>query len=219
MIENFLNFFRNSVNIFDYFSNISEFLCMVVSIYLYKTYKKNSYYIYFLLYTIAVVIVETLGSLKTYYEIHKITYEYDIFGLTEYILIALIYYNLTNSIKNKKIIILSIVSYIFFHSILFFDYGLRKYIIIVESVLIVYLVINYFINLLNSEEILNYKKQLPFWLSVGFLLFFLSAIPFFSLLYSDLMKNRNLFPILHVLIVLYNSCFIYGLIICRKVNL
>ena len=104
MIENILNFFRNSANIFDYFSNISEFLCMIISICLYKTYKKKNYYIYFLLYTIAVVIVETLGSLKSYYEIHKITYEYDVFGLVEYILIGLIYYNLTNSLKNKKII-------------------------------------------------------------------------------------------------------------------
>jgi hypothetical protein len=219
MIENILNFFRNSANIFDYFSNISEFLCMIISICLYKTYKKKNYYIYFLLYTIAVVIVETLGSLKSYYEIHKITYEYDVFGLVEYILIGLIYYNLTNSLKNKKIIILSVIAYIFFHSILLFDYGFRKYIIIVESLLINYLVIKYFIDLLNSKEILNYKKQLPFWLSVGFLLFFLSAIPFFSLLYSDLMKNRNLFPILHALIILYNGCFIYGLITCRKVNL
>lgn len=219
MIENILNFFRNSATIFDYFSNISEFLCMIISICFYKTYKKNAYYIYFMFYTIAVVIVETLGSLKTYYGIHKITYEFDVFGLLEYILIASIYYNLNNSLKNKKIIALSVVAYIFFHSILFFDYGFRKYIIIIESLLINYLVIKFFIDLLNSKEILNYKKQLAFWLSVGFLLFFLSAIPFFSLLYSGLLENRNLFPILHVLIILYNGCFIYGLITCRKVNL
>ncbi len=64
--------------------------------------------------------------------------------------------------------------------------------------------------LLLSNEIVNYKKLLPFWVSVGFLVFHLPAIPFFS--FWSYMKNRDLLPILYSLIVLMNIIISFGLL-------
>ena len=72
----------------------------------------------------------------------------------------------------------------------------------------------YLRQLLISDEILNYKKLLPFWVSVGFLIFYLPSIPFFSLF--KYMYNRDLFFILKYLIILMNLFIIYGLITCNK---
>ena len=65
-----------------------------------------------------------------------------------------------------------------------------------------------------SNKILNYKKLLPFWVSVGFLVFFLPSIPFFALLKH--MKGRELFYIIGILIILMNLVIITGLIWSRK---
>lgn len=217
MIEDILIFFKQSTYKLNYYILFIEYLTLFVTVFFLKKYKIFSYYKFFTTYILLVVIAETLATLLIHLK-HNF-YIHDVFGYLEYVLIALIYYNLSKKKSHKKIIIYSIVSYSILTLFLFYDYDFRLYLIIIESVLIIYLVINYFVYLLNSKDILNYKKQLPFWLSVSFLLFFLSAIPFFSLQYSDLMKNRNLFPILHSLIFIYYGLFIYGLITCRRVNL
>ena len=72
----------------------------------------------------------------------------------------------------------------------------------------------YLRQLLLSNEILNYKKLLPFWVSVGFLVFYLPAIPFFTL--WEYMKDRDLFFILKILIILMNLFIIYGLLWSKK---
>ncbi|RLK07116.1 hypothetical protein C8N27_0689 [Tenacibaculum discolor] len=72
----------------------------------------------------------------------------------------------------------------------------------------------YLRELLLSDRILNYKKLLPFWVSVGFLVFYLPSIPFFSML--NYMKTRGLFFILNILIILMNLIIVYGLICSKK---
>ncbi|MDG1397721.1 MAG: hypothetical protein P8P88_04980 [Polaribacter sp.] len=78
------------------------------------------------------------------------------------------------------------------------------------------IVILFFIELLNSESILNYKKMLSFWLSVAFLVFYLTTVPFWSLYYSSIFATRDMFPIIYYLGVVFQLIFIYGLIACRK---
>ena len=56
----------------------------------------------------------------------------------------------------------------------------------------------YLRELLMSNKILNYKKHLPFWISIGFLIFYLPAIPFFTM--QEYMVGRNLFFIISILI-------------------
>lgn len=72
----------------------------------------------------------------------------------------------------------------------------------------------YLSELLISDQIINYRKVLPFWVSVGYLVFYLPSIPFFSLI--DNMRTRELFFITKILAVLMNVFIIYGLLWSNK---
>lgn len=72
----------------------------------------------------------------------------------------------------------------------------------------------YLRQLLVSDDIISYKKLLPFWVSVGFLVFYLPSIPFFYLFNE--MRNREFFFITKVLAVIMNLFLIYGLLCSSK---
>lgn len=202
-------------DIFPFFEYFSLFVALIFT----GSYKKQPYFKYLLTYLFTVVIFETIGYYLRIKDLER-KYLFDIFLYFEFILVTFIYRNLLTNKKVKKISIVMILIFFTFHSFLFFEqfYWVKKYSLIVESIFISVFAILYFKQLLNSNEILNYRKLLPFWLSVAFIIFFLPSIPFFILVYSGIIKNRELFPILHALIIIYNCCFIYGLIKCRKVK-
>ncbi|CAM1359757.1 conserved membrane hypothetical protein [Tenacibaculum litoreum] len=89
-----------------------------------------------------------------------------------------------------------------------------NYAVIIGSFNVGVLVFLYLQELLLSDEIINYKRLLPFWVSVGLIVFHLPAIPFFS--FWNYMKNKDLLPILHSLIVLMNIIISFGLIWSNK---
>jgi hypothetical protein len=90
--------------------------------------------------------------------------------------------------------------------------------VFIEGVVNSVFIILFFRELLNSDKILNYKKMLSFWVSVGFLIFYLSTIPFFALIYSGFFDNRVMFPLLYSIIIVFHLCFIYGLVTCKKME-
>ena len=57
--------------------------------------------------------------------------------------------------------------------------------------ILVYLIL-FFIEFVNSEKILAFKKQTIFWIALGMLVFYLGTFPFFGL-YNELMKNMDIF--------------------------
>ena len=199
----------------DYVYTGLEYISFFLGILFFKKYNIFSYYKYFLYYLTIVIVFETIGIF-----LDDSKFYYDLFIYFEFNLIALIYSLLLHKKHLKKVIVFIMIAFSIMHTLLFFEefYWIRKYSTIAEAVLISSFTILYFKQLLNSNEILNYKKLLSFWISVAFLVFFLASIPFFSLYYIGLLENKKLFPILHILIIVYNSCFIFGLITCRKVK-
>lgn len=141
-------------------------------------------------------------------------YIYFVFTGVVFVLITLMYYGVI--FFRKKLIILKTLSFFliavwivtFFYPVIFPN------LIIFGSFNTSLFSFLYLRQLLLSNEIMNYKKLLPFWVSVGFLIFYLPSIPFFTLL--DYMKNRGLFFILHLLIILMNLFIIYGLLCSKK---
>lgn len=81
---------------------------------------------------------------------------------------------------------------------------------LIGSFNVAFLVFLYLRELLLSNELINYKKLLPFWVSVGFIVFYLPSIPYFS--FWNFMKDKSLTPILYVLIILMNLIVSFGLI-------
>ncbi len=159
------------------------------------------------------VITETIGayflSVKQSLFLH-----HHIYILLELLIIRKMYNGL---IKDKKwlklsnffLVIFLVLWFLVFYKRIFFYYS-----IIIGAINIGLLVFLYLRELLLSDEILNYKNVLSFWVSIGFLIFYLPSIPFFSLV--SYMKNRDLFPILSILIVLMNIIISFGLIWSNK---
>ncbi len=137
-----------------------------------------------------------------------------VYSLFEYGLIFWMYYLL---ISDKKWLIFSkfLVAAIFVTWLLvFFKHEFFFLLIILGSLNTAILGILYLRELLLSDKILNYKRILPFWVSVGFLVFYLPSIPFFSLL--KYMRDRGLFFIISILIILRSIFIIYGLLCSNK---
>ncbi len=136
-----------------------------------------------------------------------ITYIFCIFNL-----ISLIFWSI---IKLKLKLILIMFPVIF--NLSFFFFSLEKSFFTFMTIGSVNTSIYSFLylrQLLVSDEIINYRKLLPFWVSVGFLVFYLPSIPFFSLVNN--MRTRELFFITKVLAVFMNIFIIYGFICSNK---
>ena len=76
----------------------------------------------------------------------------------------------------------------------------------------------YLQKLLNSSKIMNYKKVLPFWLTVGFLIYYLASVPFFSLQYLFGLYDRLLFTLLSAVVIIMHLIFIVSLIWIRPIQ-
>lgn len=107
------------------------------------------------------------------------------------------------------VIIFNVLFFVFYYLELSYFYS-----VIIGSFNTSFFAFLYLRELLLSDRIINYKKMFPFWVSVGFLVFYLPSIPFFSL-FKD-MTSRGLFYVLYLLIILMNLIIIYGLITCNK---
>jgi hypothetical protein len=159
------------------------------------------------------VVVETIGAY--YVNIEETGFlHHHIYIILELVIIRRMYKGL---IKDKKwlklssffLIVFLILWFLIFYKRVFFFYSIA-----IAAINIGLLVFLYLRELLLSDEVLNYKNMLSFWVSVGFLIFYLPSIPFFSLV--GYMKNRDLFPILHFLIIIMNIIISFGLIWCNK---
>ena len=139
---------------------------------------------------------------------------YHFYTVFEYFIIFFLYANLLREKKYLKISYGLLFLLILLWVITFFNKNYTHYTLIVGSINTGVLVFLYLRELLMSNEIVNYKKLLPFWVSVGFLVFHLPAIPFFS--FWNYLKNRDLLPILHSLIVLMNVIISFGLLWSNK---
>ncbi len=165
------------------------------------------------LFLVVTFLVELAGAYYT--EIKKPSFFiYHYYTFFEYIVIYFLYENLIKDKKRLNISKVMLFVFIVIWSLIFYNKTFLFYSIIIGSFNVGILAFLYLRELLLSDKIVNYKELLPFWVSVGFLVFHLPAIPFFS--FWSYMKNRNLLPILHFLIVLMNIIISFGLLWSNK---
>ena len=197
-----------------FFSIYIQFLSLLVSIILYKKYKNYSFYKYFVLYLCNISIFHVLSNTLT---LPKGNIElYNIYTFFEFNLFVFIYYNLIK-VKRKFVKVLAVIFNVIY-LISFYFVFLKVYTVPIEGAFNSLLIILYFIELLNSDKVMNQKKLLAFWISVGFLIFYVTSVPFFTLLYAGDINTRGLFQIIYYLIVVFHLCLIYGLVTCYKKN-
>lgn len=190
-----------------------QYLTLLLSIVFYSNYKRYTFYKYFILYILVIAIFDILA--RTVFILNNITL-FNVYTFFEFNSFALIYYHLIKEKIRLKILKILVICFnvVYFFSFCFDFYIL--YTIPLEGVVNSVIVILFFLEILNSERILNYKKLFSFWISVSFLIFYLTSVPFWSLYYSSIFETRAMFPIIYYLVTVYQLTFIYGLLVCRK---
>ena len=190
-----------------------EYASLSVAILYFNKYKGLPYYKFFLVYLINLILFQILAETLFINDSGNLFNFYTFF---EFNFFSLIYFHLIKEKNSLKIFKILVITFNLVYFISFYFTELNKYNVSLEGLVNSIFIILFFRELLNSERILNYKKLLSFWISVGFLLFYLASIPFFTLFYSNFFSSRVMFPILYSLIIVFHLCFIYGIITCRK---
>jgi len=195
------------------FGRSLHYITLLLSVIYYNKYKGYSFYKYFVCYFSVIVIVDLLSVYV--YPKNNIDL-FNVYTFFEFNTFALLYYHLIKEKTRVKIFKILVFSFnIIYLFCFYFDFYIL-YTIPLEGVVNSIIVILFFIELLNSERVLNYKKLLPFWFSVSFLVFYLTSVPFWSLYYSSILRTRDMFPIIYYLGTAYQLIFIYAFITCKK---
>jgi hypothetical protein len=91
----------------------------------------------------------------------------------------------------------------------------------VGNITILVLGIIYFLQLLEAEELISYKKQMFFWVNLGLMLFYIGTFPYFAMKKTLYETEPNLFKILSWITVFLNyamySFFIIGFL-CTNIK-
>lgn len=195
---------------FQYFSLFSQVITALLCVFFYKKFKDNQFYIFFLLLIVLISIVEGIGTYLIYTNVDSYLISY-FFVLIQNVLSVMMFRLLLK--KRKPLYYLFFIFFIFW--IVFFnDRENTHKVVILGSINMATFSLMYLRELLVSDKIFVYKKTLPFWVSVAFLIFYLSSVPFFSML--NFMHTRGLFFVLYILIILMNLFIIYGLLCSKK---
>lgn len=221
-----ISIIRESVKYFELISAV------VGTIYFYKYRHTSLKYFLFLLWYIT--LTEFLGSISINNEIlvvfdkNGVKYNYWMFNLLYFILFNTVYMTYLQFIAHPKqktfikffmvfYIITSIINWTFIQNFL---YEMSEIPFVIGSILLMIIIIFYFIQLLKSNKIIAFHKDLLFWISVGLLIFHSGTIPF-SIKYNGyalLPKIHNLFLIIYILSICMYILFTFGFIFSNKIE-
>jgi len=188
------------------------------SIFYYKY--KNTYLKYFLFLLWYIVLNEFLGFYTRVYLEMNNSRIYNIYYIINFTFLLSIYKHFLQKKLFKTCVKIFIIVYwstciinAFYEN--FLEVAQIVPYIIVSSFLIISILL-YFVEILQSERILNINKELLFWISIGLLLFHIGYIPykivqkFYDSIASANLENlRSLF---FSLILILNICYITGFI-------
>ncbi len=197
---------------FQIFTLSIQFLTVLISIFFYKKFRSGFMTILLSLLIIS-VLVEFIGA---YFLITKNKGSFYVFYLHsffEFNLITLLFYRLLKT-GNATVLILGAIFNIYYLISLFNPQSAFYNLIILGSINVGIYSFLFLRELLNSNKILNYSKLLPFWVAVGFLVFYVPTIPFFVMIKH--MSDRGLFFLLDIFIIIMNFFICYGLVCSNK---
>ena len=189
-----------------------EFVALLMTVKNYKKYS-NNYMSYLLALLLATVVTEGLSL----YFLMSDVIGFNVHYYYSLILFNCIYLTYSKLINSKKVllfmVVLNVLFSLFWFSSLFVEVSIN-YILIFGSLNTSIYCFLYLRELLVSDKIINYKKVFPFWLTVSFIIFYMSSIPFFLIL--KYMNDRSFYYILYILGIIMYSGIIYGLIWSSK---
>lgn len=190
-------------------------LVNVIAVYKIKSFKILPYYKYLLCYFLITIIVEFTGRFFKIYKISSVLV-YNVYTFFEFNLIGLVYYFIIRRVSSKKYIIflMSIFNLIYFLSFIFLE--IEKYTVLLGAIVVSFIMFLHLKELLYSDKIINFKKNLSFWITVAFLLYYLTTIPFYTAFYVIGLRDRKLFYVQKIVLTITYFSLIYGLLCSKK---
>jgi len=200
------------------------------------THKVFKYLIYFLWFTVITEIIATYPSIAyfTEYEyfgfIKDTEYErnywlFNIYTLVNYSFFQYFFISLLQKDKTKKILNFINIAYVIIGILILITsdtFFIRDsiYTVALGTILLLFVIILFYFDLLKSNKIINFKKYLPIYISIGVLVFNVCTTPLsiFSIYFeriNELFVNIKINIYLFANIFMY-STFILGFILCTK---
>lgn len=205
--------------------NIFEALACLAG-FLYWKKIRNSYWYLFPLYLGIIVLTEFTGEyflhVKKDLDLNIAVYRY--FGIpVQFFFFYWLFYQYFKSIKRNKWPLffgaIYLASWVFDLTYmsrikLFFD----SFSYVIGCIMLLVLLLIYFIRFVKSDELLQYKSSMMFWVCLGVMIFYIGSLPFWGLRTTLLMKYPNLFYVYwHIqfvfncmMYILFSVSFIWG---------
>jgi len=189
-----------------------EFATVLVALLTYKTHNQL-YFKYFVGYVVVLLGFEYL--IANFFEKDNQSI-YNIYTFFEFNLVSIIYYNLNKEKLSRVVIryLIGLFNCVYFLS--FYLLFLQNYTVTIGALMVSIFMILYLKELLNSDKIIEYKREVSFWITVGMLFYYLCTIPFLTLVYFIGLKGVFLFKIINIITIITHLCFIFGLLWSRK---
>ncbi|CAL2102770.1 conserved membrane protein of unknown function [Tenacibaculum sp. 190130A14a] len=198
------------------------FLLAIFSFLIYLLYfkkKKVDSINYFVLFLFCMFFFDALGLL--FFDFGYNNSLYNLLSLLEFNVLFVFYLKISQDQLTKKTIKSTIVVYNLILIVSSMYYGMDVFSIkyntiapLFGALLIAIVLLLYLREILLSEEILNYKNNVFFWITTGLLLYYLGTMPLTAIF--NLMKSGSsfyfLYKIQYVLTIIMHGCFILGLL-------
>ncbi len=217
-----LDFFKNTLYVMEALAAATAFIYM-------KKWK-NTYWKWFPFYLAFIAVAEFLGAnVPALKDIFKYNYYfYQCFEIpVEFLFFFWIFYQEFKSTKSKWMPALCIGVYMpcLLIDVFFFKnyrYAYFSFSYTIGNILLLILVLNFFIQLVNSDQVLKFRQNILFWVSVGLLVFYLGSCPYYGL-YNLLVYNYyNTYYLYYTVFVTVLNCLMYFAFtlsfICGKPN-
>jgi len=158
---------------------ICEFLAAFTGV-IYLLRLKKSYWKWFSIYLIIVFLQECFWMNNSSFDKEYQIVYYIFLGIPlEYIFLYWLY--AFKSLNNKKLFLISVLSYVIVLIILYFFKGLYEIYslsINVGTIILVGLIILEFIKQIRNDDILKFKENKMFYINIGLILFYVGSYPF-----------------------------------------
>ncbi len=198
---------------FQIFTVVIQVFVALMSVYYFFKKDKSPFVFALTLLLALTAIVEISGAVLIYVFRKNTLYLHYFNILIMYTLIFRMYTLIISNKRKKNIMQIMHIVFIILWGVFLFEKQIGYTIIIGSFNTSIYLFF-YLNQLLTSEEIINYKKILPFWVTVSFFTFYLPSVPFFIIV--SYLKDRPLFVILNILTLVMNLILMYGFICSNK---
>ena len=195
----------------------TEYVSALLGMYYFRKYRRTSLkiFVYLLLYA---ALNEILCVVLLKYDFLRIVNVlYNIYIFINFICIYSIFYKVLKRKAHTSIVKFAMSIYIIlFISFSWYENYLLQYQNIPYLVGATFVILSvglYFSEVLNSSKVLRIKENALFWISIGWLLFFVGNIPFWVVrnYYDNLGEQTYLFLIILILGIIMNILFWIGL--------